>query len=400
MAQFTGFKPEFFKANRKKLAKALPDSYILLAAHANLQESADLSYPFRQDSSFWYFCGLDLPNAVLAINSKNQSTTLFLPKKSDYQQEWEGQEDHETIKRASLVDQILNLDFLQDELKQAKKNGLKLSRPEPLAEVVEPYGFFSNPARKILDEKIKKVEPNPKDIRLQIAKLRQVKQLVELEAIRNAIKITADTLYQVKQRLSDFKNEADIERAVTTGFFANGAEGHAYEPIVASGYNASIIHYTKNNDKIAKNSLLLLDVGAKANRYCSDISRTWQVGQATDRQKQVYDAVIRLQDKALSMLGPGVLLRDYQKKMEKEAFKELKKLGQKLDRYPHGFSHFMGLDVHDAGDYESPLVAGSVITVEPGIYLSEENIGIRIEDNILITDSGYTNLSSNIPRDL
>jgi Xaa-Pro aminopeptidase len=146
----------------------------------------------------------------------------------------------------------------------------------------------------------------------------------------------------------------------------------------------------------------LLDVGAKKYGYSADISRTWIYGKPSDRQRAIYDAVLQLQDKAFSMLKPGVLLREYQQEMEKAASKLMKKLHSDTEneKYPHGFSHFLGIDVHDAGDYESPLVEGMVLTVEPGLYLYDERIGVRIEDNVIVTKNGIKNLSEHIPRDL
>jgi Xaa-Pro aminopeptidase len=143
-----------------------------------------------------------------------------------------------------------------------------------------------------------------------------------------------------------------------------------------------------------------LDVGAEYLGYSADISRTWSVGNATKRQVDVYQAVLELQDKAFNMLKPGVYVREYQELMEKEAISVVAKLGASFvgDKFPHGFSHFLGIDVHDAGDYEQPLQENSVITVEPGIYLPIEGIGVRIEDDVRITKNGIEILSKNIPR--
>ena len=376
----------------------LPNSLIVIAGHVALQKSADTTFPFRQDSNFWYLTGINEPDCLVVIDTKKAVSTLILPDLNDYQKEWDGDRDNSEIAKISGIHLALSRINLDSILRDAKKHGLQICYIKSSPERVEPYGFYSNPARKILEQEIMAVESEPKDIRLQIARLRQIKQPMELEALQKAIDITGDTLADVKSKLQNFRTEKDLERAISSGFFANGSDGHGYEPIVGSSKNAAILHYNNNSDILDKNSLVLLDVGAIYEGYSADISRAWAYGEPTFRQKAIFEAVCELQDKAFSMLGPGVKIRDYQKSMEKQAFKLMKKLGIKIDQYPHGFSHFLGLDVHDAGDYDAPLAPGSVITVEPGIYTIDEKIGVRIEDNILITNSGIKNLSANIPR--
>lgn len=380
--------------------QALPNSLIVLTAHASLQESADTAFPFRQDSNFWYLTGLQEPNALLVIDTKKAEASLLLPKKNEYQDEWDGSLDIAKIKEQTGISDICERSVLSQKLLDAKKLKLQICYITPAPEIIEPYGFYSNPARRVLEAEIRKIEDKPKDIRLDIARLRQIKQPVELDAIQEAINITGKTLLEIKNRLDDFTNEKDLERAITAGFYANGSDGHAYTPIVAGGVNASVIHYTDNNQNLSDSQLILLDVGAKVDGYAADISRTWAYGKPTDIQKTVYDAAIFLQDKAFSLLKAGVDIRQYQEIMEKFAAKEIKKLGGNPDRYPHGFSHFLGIDVHDAGDYSSPLQVGSIITVEPGLYFKELGIGVRIEDDILITEYGFKNLSEQIPRTL
>jgi Xaa-Pro aminopeptidase len=378
--------------------ESLPESLIVIAGHVSLQMSADTAFPFRQDSNFWYLSGLNEPDYVLVIDTRKGKSILVIPELNDYQKEWDGDRDDLEIKKISGIELIQPRRTLNDILTEAKKSRQQICYIKPAPERVEPYGFYSNPARRLLETEIKQVESEPKDVRIEIARLRQIKQPVEIEALQTAIDITGTTLAEVKSNLQKFKTEKDIERAISSGFFANGGDGHGYEPIIGSGINASILHYNKNADLLYDNALVLLDVGAIYAGYSADISRAWSVGILSDRQREVYDAVCELQDKAFSLLGPGVKMREYQIEMEKYAFKKMRQIGIKIDQYPHGFSHFLGLDVHDAGDYDSPLLPNSVITVEPGIYLSDEGIGVRIEDDILITENGIKNLSKNIPR--
>ena len=394
------FSAEFYVGNRERLMQSLPDCLIVIAGHVALQMSADTSYPFRQDSNFWYLAGINEPGLVLVIDTKKGETFLLLPEQNDYQKEWDGENETSEMKNASGINKILSRNQLVDILLEAKKRGLQICYNAPAPEIVEPYGFYSNPARSKLETEIKQVDSNPKDIRMEIARLRQIKQQVEVNALQRAIDITGETLTAVKRNLDNFKTEKELERAISSGFFAHGADGHGYEPIVASGKNACVLHYNKNTDILHKNALVLLDIGAISDGYSADISRVWSIGTSTDMQRAVFEAVCELQDKAFSLLGPGLKIREYQKEMENHAFMAMKKLGLKTEIYPHGFSHFLGLDVHDAGDYDSPLSPGSVITVEPGIYLSQEEIGVRIEDNVLITENGIKNMSIGIPRSL
>ena len=394
------FSAQFYIGNRERLTESLPDSLIVIAGHVSLQMSADTSYPFRQDSNFWYLTGIDEPGLVLVIDTKKGESLLLIPEQNDYQKEWDGENETSDMKNISGISNVLPKTTLANLLKDAKNKGLQICYNTPAPEIVEPYGFYSNPARRLVENVIKQVESNPKDVRINIARLRQTKQTIELTALQTAIDITGDTLADVKQKLGHFKTEKDLERAISSGFFARAADGHGYEPIVASGKNACVLHYNKNTDVLHNNSLVLLDVGALSDGYSADISRVWAVGTHTDKQKAVYYAVCDIQDKAFSILGPGTKLREYQKEMEGYAFKAMKKLGLETDIYPHGFSHFLGLDVHDAGDYDAPLALGSVITVEPGVYLHSEGVGVRIEDNILITENGIKNMSIGIPRSL
>lgn len=400
------FTKKFFKGNREKLIKSLPGSLLVIPAHSILQKSSDTTYPFRQDSNFWYLTGINEPDMLLLIDTEKNESVLLVSEENEYKKEWDGEYDKKHLKERSGIIAINERSDLPQLLSDARKRKLKVGYLKPLDERVEPYGFYSNPARRILEEEIiengvwKREELI--DIRGELAKLRQIKQPEEIAAIQEAIDITAKSLSEVKCRLGEFKTEKDIERAITAGFYDNGGDGHAYEPIVARGKNAATLHYTTNCDKIANSDLLLLDVGSQVNGYAADISRVWSISEPTKRQKEIYEAVIKLQDIAFSLLKPGVKIKEYQKLMEAHVKKAMKQLGcsNTEDKYPHGFSHFLGLDVHDAGDYESPLQENMVLTVEPGIYLPDEGIGIRIEDNILITKTGVLNLSSHIPRSL
>ncbi len=394
------FSASFFTGNRARLCQELPNSVIVITAHSALQKSADVSFPFRQDSNFWYLTGIVEPEFILMIDTVTQGSTIFLPEQNEYQIEWDGKINVPALQRQSGVDEIKPRSSFFDMLQQAAQRDRQLCSLNPLADRIEPYGFFANPARKLLYEIFAELDKKPVDIRLEIARLRQIKQQAEIDALKQAISVTGESLAVIKKNLGTFSHEKDIERALSAEFYGRGADGHAYEPIIASGPHAAVIHYNANNGDISSNSLLLLDTGALCDGYAADISRTWAIGKPTTLQQKVYESVLLLQDKAFSLLKEGVILKEFQHKIEESAFKEVKKLGLTLERYPHGISHFLGLDVHDAGDYDRPLPVNTVITVEPGLYFQEKGIGVRLEDDVLIQENGILVLSEGIPREL
>jgi Xaa-Pro aminopeptidase len=209
--------------------------------------------------------------------------------------------------------------------------------------------------------------------------------------------------------------EYEIEAELMYLFLKSRADGFAYTPIIASGANACVLHYTQNNKQCKEGDLLLLDIGAAYGRYASDLSRCLPVGgKFSARQRQIYDAVLRVQKAAIAMLKPGVLIKPYQEEVGKLMEEELLGLGL-LSRedianqnpawpaykkyFMHGTSHFLGLDVHDVGFFHESIQPGMVFTVEPGLYVREEGIGVRIENDVLITETGTDDLMASIPRE-
>ena len=403
MNQFTA---KFFIGNRAKIASALPGHFLVLTANSLMQSAADMSFPLRQDSSFWYLCGVDEPDALMVIDTYTGKSTIYLPNKNDYQNEWDGSFDTEEIKKSSGVDEIrFKSDFATDLKKILKKyKDSKIGYMPPLPERVEPYGFYANPARRLLEQQLTEITSLKTeelvDIRKDIARLRQIKQPVELKAIQKAIDVTGESLEVVRNQLKSLKTEKEAENLLASEFLLRGSEGHAFQPIVATGKNAAVLHYEKSQSLIGKNDLVLFDVGAQVDGYAADISRVYCSGSPTVRQQELWGACLDIQQFAFSELGPGVNMSEYQKKVEEYANSTFVKIGCSMagQPFPHGFSHFMGLDVHDAGVYDEPLQPGSVITVEPGIYLSDEGIGVRVEDDVLITETGIEILSKNIPK--
>jgi Xaa-Pro aminopeptidase len=294
-------------------------------------------------------------------------------------------------------------------LSKLAKASKKIGTLMPADAFIESLGMYTNPARQRLVHQLKKANNDLElvDLRQAVGRLRMVKQLVELEALQKAIDITLAGINDVHKNFlkQKYRNEFEIELALTKAFHANGGNGHSFEPIVAGGAKAATIHPSGNNNSVDYSKGMLLDVGAEFDHYAADISRTW-VPQEDKRFKAVYQAVKDVADYAMSILKPGVKIREYEQQVEARMGKELQKLGliknashEAIREYfPHATSHFLGIDVHDSGDYDQPLSEGVVITVEPGIYIPKEGIGVRIEDDVLITATRTKNLSAKLKR--
>ncbi|NCU39113.1 M24 family metallopeptidase, partial [Candidatus Saccharibacteria bacterium] len=243
---------------------------------------------------------------------------------------------------------------------------------------------------------------------IEVTKLRAIKQPEEITAIESAAKTTAKAFEHVYDRIGTFKTEAEIEAEFTYLFRRAGADGHAYDPIVATAQNACTLHYVNNNDVIKNKQLVLIDIGARQHHYAADVTRTYAKGEPTKRQQAVHDAVRQAQSKICSLPGPELSIAEYQNAVDQIMLEVIVDLGlaqrddsEAVRRYmPHSVSHGLGIDVHDALGSPRTLQPGMVLTVEPGLYLPDEKIGVRIEDDILITKNGARNLTANIATTL
>ena len=405
------FTSQFFVDNRKRLKKSLSMSApLVLAANGLLQRSGDTTYPFHQDASFWYFTGIDEPDVVLVCD-KNEEY-LIVPVRESSRAAVDGTIDELALSRISGIKQIFHQEEGWKKLSSALAKAKKVSTVAAAPEYIEQISLYTNPARRKLINKLKTKQSNLKllDVGRDIARLRVIKQPVEIEVIQKAINITLSSLGEVLKpaNLKKYQFEYEIEAELSHGFGKQGARYHAFEPIIAAGEHACIIHNFANDGSLKQNQLLLCDVGAEYDHYAADISRTVCVGTPSARQQAVYDAVLETQDYALSLLHPGTILKNYETEVEKFMGKKLLSLGlisvidkKQIRKYmPHSVSHFLGLNVHDVGLYDQPLEAGMVVTAEPGIYILGETIGVRIEDDVLITENGNKVLSSKLGRSL
>lgn len=399
------FEASFHAANRDRLKQLCDVLPIVLTGNVRMQRTADEAYSFVQDNSFWYFTGCNTPGAILVVDLDGD--TIILPQQSEAERIFKGTHDIAEIQHVSGVRNVLENQAGWTWLSAVLDKQKKISVMTPAAESIETSDgqLFMNPSRKALHDSIRAANNKLEfvDIRKIVARLRAVKSTEEVEAIRAAIDVTRDMFVHL-EALQDAGNEADYLMSAQHFMIDHGIE-FAFYPIIAAGGNAVTLHYEANNGVIESNHGLLFDMGLRCKRYNSDITRT-VFREATERQQAVYAAVQAVQVYAMSLLKPGVQLRDYEVAVMKEMTNQLHSLGLVDNNdivaarkyYPHSTSHFLGLDVHDAGDYDQPLEENMILTVEPGIYVPEESIGVRIEDNVRITKNGVENLSASIPQ--
>lgn len=406
------FTSDFFIANRERLRQLFTGTApIILTANGRLQRAGDEAYAFHQDRSFWYLTGIEEPDIIMVMDKGKDY--LIVPEREAVREAFDGAVDSSSLSAISGIQEIVGL-------KEGwKRLELRLQRVQHVATLaanpayMESCGMYTNPARAALAKRMKEVNAHIEllDLRQHLARMRMVKHPVEIAAIRQAIDITVDTLKEVTKpaMLAKYAHEYELEADITRGFRKRGGQGHSFEPIVASGKRACTLHNVSNSHELASDELVVIDVGAQAHQYAADITRTKALGgRPSRRQIQIFDAVREAQEYALTLLKPGVILKDYEKQMEQFMGEKLRELGliktiskETVRQYfPHATTHFLGLDVHDVGDYEQPLEPNIVLTVEPGIYVPEENIGIRLEDDVMITVEGNEVLSSRLSHEL
>lgn len=393
----------FFKNNRKTLAQK--GGLYVFGAYTKMQRTLDEAFKFEQEANFWYLTGIEAPDWRVIIDGRK--SWLVMPEVDGSHEVFNGSLSAEEALAISGVDDVVKYDDADKLLRDlARQHSLVYSLgDDPYAKY---YDFAINPAPKELWRQLSRIFNEVQDARTELARRRAIKQPEEIQAIKRAIRLTNQTFSQVKQHLADFKHEYELEAEFSHAFRLAGAQ-HAYEPIVASGSNAVTLHYCDNTMAVRKNDLVLMDIGAKVDGYPADVTRTYAVGELSARKREVHEAVRSAQKQIIGLLGPGVSPQEYSEAVDeimKQRLAELGLLEDKFDNdkyrryFPHAISHGLGVDVHDSLGSPLEFKPGMVLTVEPGIYIPEEGIGVRIEDDILITDSGHQNLSSSLATEL
>jgi Xaa-Pro aminopeptidase len=408
-----------YAARRAKLA-AQVDSPILLCGLTGREESSQ-AYIFAQEENFYYLTGHNEEGAGLIIMPALRSgggtvpvkswdgaqEMLFLPPKNPNKEKWNGPRMSPTdpgIQARTGFASVLPYPEMRATLE-------KLARLYPTIYTILPYEKENGgyPNEKEVVDWIHTTVPQTKlkDIRTNIEALRQIKSPGEIAFLTQAIELSLDAHFAAMRMMRPGLEEYRIAAKMVEVHAMGGSEAEGYAPIVGAGPNSTVLHYDKLARLIEDGDLVVLDVGAQFSGYSADITRTLPAnGKFTLRQREIYEIVLGAQNAALAAIKPGM---DYCQKGSKSVYKTVydyinshgKDLhGKSLGQYfIHGLGHSIGLDVHDPGEYCKPLEPGMVVTVEPGIYIPEENLGVRIEDDILITETGYKFLSERLPRD-
>ncbi|MFT8319115.1 MAG: aminopeptidase P family protein [Sporolactobacillus sp.] len=399
----------FFIRNRKKLYETLEDqSLTLLFAGEAAHQSADESYPFYPNRNFYYMTGISEAKVIFAASKFNGQIkeTLFVQRADPWMARWYGEtitpseaEEASGIASIELLDTFDN--FIRSEFDGRVYKHLYVDLE------AKSWEFQAKPANKFAAEAVS-LYPylSIHNLYPVISNFRVVKEPEEIELIRQASKITADGIKYVLANAKAGMKEYELEAYFNFVLKSAGVTEFAFPTILASGFNGTVLHYSANTGRAKDGDLVLLDLGAQYQFYNGDISYTFPVnGKFTERQKTIYDIVLRCNQELTKMVKPGVefeALNDFTIQFFTD---ELLKIGlihrpEELRKYYfHHVSHSLGLDTHDVGNYrEIKLLPGEVITNEPGLYIPEESIGIRIEDDLLVTENGSEVLTTGLPR--
>ena len=411
---------KLFIKNRDKLNKLLKlNSLTIINSNDEMPRNGDQLFKFRQNSDLFYLTGLEQEKCILCLcpNQPNEELReiVFIIKANEELETWHGHKY--TKEEASKISAIKNVKCL-DEFNDVLKELISFSQNIYLNKNEYPKFSTDVPYRDIrFASKLKEQFPdkNYKQLAPLLTKLRLLKEDVEIELMQKACDITKKAFHRVLKFVEAGKMEYEIEAEITHEYITNKANGHAYAPIVASGINACTLHYVDNDNKCKDGDLLLMDFGAEYANYAADCSRTIPVnGKFSDRQKECYNAVLRIFKKAKKLFIPGNTIDNINKEVNQLIEKEMIYLGLFTEddvknqdtenplyfKYlMHGISHFIGLDVHDVGAKSIALEKGMVLTCEPGLYIKEEGIGIRLENDILVDDKPI-DLMKNIPIEI
>lgn len=399
--------PSFFKANRARLMGDLGEGVVVLTAFTRMQLTNDSAAPFEQESNFWWLTGLIKPDWLLLLDAGQHKSWLIYPDLSETQRVFDGVIDAKEAQAISGVDEVVS-----------RAEGMSLLRtlgklyplvhtlgPSPASRAAE---FAVNPAPRRLRARLTRIFDSLHDIRGVLTRLRRIKQPKEVAALQKAIDITVTAFSHIRRTIDQYGSEYEIEAELSAQFRRVGSKGHAFAPIVAGGKRACTLHYDRNSEQLEAVGLVLIDAGAR-HIYPADITRTYACGTPTQRQREVHATVREALEQISALLRPGLATKDYLKQADDVMKKAMHQLGLLPDvtdaavfrRYfPHTISHGLGVDVHDSLGQPEYFEPGMVLTVEPGIYIPEEAIGVRLEDDVLITAGGHCVLNGSLSTEL
>ena len=404
----------WFQNKRKQIGKSLPkNSVLILDSWPEFFRQPDVPHPYRQDSNFYYLTGWKEANSLFFLFSgKNPRSVLFIPDKNPKKELWEGPFlNPQEARRKFLISEIYPLSELKKKLPHLLKGKRKI--------------FYDRDSL-FFKESLNLKEKELSSARNFLSLFRRIKDKTEISHIKKAISITKYAHLQVAQALKPGIKERELHGIFIQSLMKKGSPREAYGGIVACGNQATTIHYNKNSEICRKGEILLLDAGAETNYYNADVTRAYPVsGKFSKNQKKLYERLLTLQKNLIREVRPHVSMKDLNEKMKEGlteilleqsllqgTFKEHLKKNSFFKYCPHSLGHLLGLDVHDPGFFsmeEAILEENMVLTIEPGIYISKKNrnapkdlrgLGLRIEDDILVTSKGQENLTKGIPKEI
>ena len=400
-----------YQERREKLLATLPEySITILMSGKAAYNIGDERHPFDVDRSFFYYTGLDNENLVLMFvkTARMNQTILFIEPFDPVQAKWVGGKIlADEAREISGIKDVRYVDSLKDTIAMYMNHYGKLNQFTLCGELSKQEYDQPWPVADLFNE-IRRYNPDVqiRNIAANTTRMRLVKDADEIEKMRKAISVTNAGIKAMMQASRDYIWENELEAYFDFVLKSEQTE-HAFHTICAGGKNATVLHYGKNNQQTKPGDLVLVDLGAAYKYYNADISRTFPVsGKFTDRQREIYEIVLRANKMVMEVVRPGMTTRDLNNKVIEFYQQELPKIGllqdgkTVRDYYWHGVSHHLGLETHDVSLFDEPLQPGNVITDEPGLYLEDEGIGVRIEDDIMITEDGCICLSENIMKEV
>ena len=409
---------KLFVQNRERfISKMKKNAIAILVSNSEVPSNGDAIYKFKQNSNLYWLSGITQEDSMVILFPDNPDPKyreiLVLVRPNELKEKWDGRRlragearDMSGIKTIVWLDTLEAL--MQPWIHLADSIYLDSNENDRKASLLKTRDYL------FIDEMKSRYPLHQYERAARIFKeLRAIKTQAEIDVIQKAIDITENTFRRILKFVQPDVMEYEIEAEIVHSFLSQRATGEAYGSIIAGGDRARTLHYVANNQQCKGGELILMDFGAEYGSYCADLTRTIPVnGKFTRRQKTVYNACLHLHDYAKSLLRPGITITDYTDKVGEEATQQFLKIGllRKSDvknedsenrayrKYLyHGISHHLGIDVHDLGTRTEPIKAGMVLTVEPGIYIEQEQTGIRIENNVWITRNGNKDLMKNIP---
>lgn len=410
--------PGLFVTNRKRFVEKMkPDSIAIFVSNDEVPSNGDALHPFKQNSDLYWLSGIAQEDSMVVLFPANPDPkyreVLVLVRPNELKEKWDGKrlrkEEATAISGMQTIVWLDSLDaLLQTWIHLADTIYLDTNENDRKASLVRTRDY------RFVDEMKSRYPLHQYERAARILKdLRSIKTEYEIEVTQKAVDITHNAFIRVMKFIHPGVMEYEIEAEIVHSFLSQRATGEAYGSIIASGDRARTLHYVSNNHECKDGELVLMDFGASYGGYNADLTRTIPVnGKFSRRQKTVYNACLHLHDYAKSLLKPGITINEYTEKVGEEATQQFLKIGllKKSDvknedhddrayrKYLyHGISHHLGIDVHDLGTRTEPIKAGMLFTVEPGIYIEEEGMGIRIENNVWITKKGNIDLFAGIP---